>query len=304
MKNIVFTIFFSGLVGMVFANDQYFLDEDVSAISNITSESTAVMEVRNTMLDFINSGLATNHPQARSITYNWRNALQNNWIPWEPLKEEKYKYSMSEISVIDKVFAANGITAIWPNCLPCCFSNGVQRAFPNNEVRQEISYQFGFLRLGYVSSNVLLKHYERVPTVEEVVILFPTDVYDVQTLKRWENLMTGTYLVAVKKHLRATGKSIMQTNGVNPIAPYMEKLVNSLNAPRFNGLEECFDDIGLVGIKVDYSKMWTAEEATRFKNRVLNDEEDLNSNLAKVNLLFNLGNDEYSKMVKQYNGGN
>lgn len=144
-------------------------------------------------------------------------------------------------------------------------------------------------------------------SIDELAYMFKTDVCEVKELNLfefWQKRLLASYLVAVKQYRRKNGLSIVVKNGVNPLSSYMNKLTNGLNAPMLNGINECFSDIGRNDLTVDFSAFPSVSEIATIKNKVMNDEADLNNALIKFHLRIGLGADGYNELVRWYNGGN
>lgn len=294
------------VVGLVLGNlvseahyYQNFTVSEISAVSNIVSTSPAVIEIKQNFIECVQS----QDRLLKGKNYFWFSSLSTNWVKWKNFNPNKF--TESQVHEIDDAFGAAGVCC-FVNYLPRCFTNAVNRTWPSNDTQQAICYKYGRISLtewmgGYPKVKIF--------DLEDLVHAFGSE-FDYKNglarmlcFKTWQKHMTDSYLKSVKQYLRRSGKTITIVNGVNPITPYMESFMVALNAPRLNGLNECFASIGKPELKIDLSTIRSAEWAEELKKSILNDEEDLNYPPNRLYLLINLGNDEYNRLVKEYNGG-
>ena len=104
----------------------------------------------------------------------------------------------------------------------------------------------------------------------------------------------------IKKWLRRQGKSFVTKDGVNPCAVYMERLTAALNAPRFAGLNDWLEEMG-ISERIDLSLFPSEAEVLTLRERILDADEEL-TEYKKTLLHLCLGVDSYNAFVKEYNG--
>lgn len=263
-------------------NSFCFTTNEVVAVSNIVSESAAVMEAKTIFLE--------NYGEVRNFT--WNSILVKNWIPWQPFTPNKY--TKAQLKEIDSAFGSAGVRCrYW--ALPSCFTNEVLSVIRTTAMR-----------------NIALKYHEidwqsiDIYELEEVCLIFNTEIsesYFPNRFKIWQLKAINAYLIEVKRYLHKNGKSFLTKNGVNPLQPYMDKFVSALNAPWLDGVNECFAEIGRVDCTLDLSKLPSDNEIAGIVHEILNFTRPFPTDaLSKFKLLIGLGTDGYNNLVREYNG--
>lgn len=275
-----------GFVHVSFANNWwnhqlYFTTNEVVAVSNIVSESAAVMEAKAIFLAHYN--------KPRYDTWNY--VLSSDYIPGKPSRHTKY--TKEQLKEIDSAFGSVGVRCrYWT--LPSCFTNEVLHG-ENVEMR-----------------NLALKYHEvnwyRVKTfeLEEVCCIFNQEMSKFSFavfFKTWQKKVINAYLIEVKRYLHKNGKSFLTKNGVNPLQPYMDNLVAALNAPMLNGINDCFKAIDRTDCNLDLSKLPSKDEVNKMVNEISIFTSPFPTDARlKLKLLIGLGSEEYNNFVRQYNG--
>ncbi len=258
---------------------------ELSNISNIVSESSAVLEVKQRWLEIAKT----------NTTWKcWRMVLAYNWNENFIKIGRTDKYSKEQLREIDMAFGNAGVRCSMIN-MPCCFTNEVNALWVNSR-RREICYKYRGLRL----QNFAIR-----PNLDDLLFLFETDILNEPPygFNAWKNAMVKSYLVELKAYLRMSGKSLVTKNGVNPMQPYMERFATALNAPKMNGLTECFMEINRQDLSFDFAKYMTDNEIEALKEKFLNfDIIPAYMDRTKTKLLVALGVDGYNQLVRQYNG--
>ena len=268
-KCVVFVVFIAVAlaVGFAFANGNVFRFRE--AVSNINSTSEAVLEVKYIM----------GRTSSLCLPFNIvRNFSDNDKVE------------------VDSVFSLIGGQYLNDD-LPQCFTNYVNSRF------NQISYPTYNAVIMRTRSCIFTKV---KPTMDEAIIMFSelsnANWRDVNQFHFWQNWVKMIYFNELKLWFRKNGKSVIEKNGVNPLAPYMEGLMAALNAPRLEGLNQCFVAIG-INKEVDLSALKSADEINQMKEDVLMANIDLNKDKkAAFDLMVCLGVDGYNEMVRQYNG--
>lgn len=239
------------------------------AVSNLTTTSEAVTKVQNHILNRIT--------KARDV------------LPMMILK-----MSDEEKAEVDAAFAPiNG--KFINNQLPQCYTNYVNDMFPPSKYPTHNSV---VLRTG--------RCFELKPNMEETIDMFGElvnmPIRSISTFRHWQNWMQQNYFQELKLWFRKNGKSVVEKNGVNPLAPYMDGLMAALNAPRLEGLNQCLETIG-IDKKVDLSVLPSTDEINKMREEVLIGNINLTKKWkAAFDLIVCLGVDGYNEMVRQYNG--
>ena len=252
------------------------------AVSNIISDSSAVIEVR----DLLNksSVIGDNYFSIKNFIY-----LNNSFC----------KFGKDDCAEIDKVFGRLGFRiSSGGNLFPICFSNEVDFVFPKNEfpVFNKLANDFHAIQIASMK-----------PAGKEAVDCFPElckrNYRSISSFRQWQSWMQSFYLSELKKWFRKEGKSFVSVDGHSPLVPYMEGFVTSLNASRLNGVNQCFESIGLT-YKVDVSLLPNDKEIEELKYKILNEGFINAKNKEKVlfDLFVTLGIDGYNDFIRQYNG--
>ena len=119
------------------------------------------------------------------------------------------------------------------------------------------------------------------------------------TLDSWKNKILGKAASVIRHRLRDLGKPITTKDGVNPIQDALDRLTETLNAPKMSGLKEwCAEwcpDYRWIDIK------WMSDEELKaYKDDIYYGDRKF-GNAEKFILCAYLGVDEYNKFVKAFN---
>ena len=267
-----------GFVGLVtfnlFAQVMRPTKDDILSVSNIVSESVVVMEAREIWLNEVSKGI---------------------WLDrcWNAIRNKKY--NADEKVEIDKAFGEANVGSPFIE-FPICFTNFVNRRFSNDH-RREMCYRY---------KSWYWPDFSPVPTLEDMMFLFQNDVWHSKSLhfyQVWQKMIVKSYINELKRYLRKQGKSIVVKDGVNPLQPYIERMVAALNSPKMNGLNGCFAEINRSDIMFDFNEVMTDEQIEALKERFLNGSiRQADMNAAKMQLFVALGVNGYNELVRQYNG--
>lgn len=108
-------------------------------------------------------------------------------------------------------------------------------------------------------------------------------------------------VVAVRMYLKKKGKSFVTKNGVNPCAELIKGFNDAVNAPRLDGLDKWFRDMGYPEARLDVTSFPDDATVKAMKDRFISGEEDLTQRWQNI-LRYCLGLEEYNRFVKEYNG--
>jgi len=271
MKKCVVVAVATFMVGSMFAEGENLRFR--TSVSNLTSTSEAVMSVRDVIMDNINHATRV--------------------LPISFIK------NMSDVekAEVDSAFAPlDGY--FYNKSLPQCYTNYVNSRFDPARfpVYNSLAFKTG-----------MCIYSEMKPNMEETIAMFGelsnSGWRNIECFRYWQNWMKKAYFQELKIWFRKNGKSVVEKNGVNPLAPYMDGLMAALNAPRMEGLNQCLETIG-IDKKVDLSVLPSEDKIYEMRESVLIANIDLTKNgKAAFDLMVCLGVDGYNEMVRKYNDG-
>lgn len=108
--------------------------------------------------------------------------------------------------------------------------------------------------------------------------------------------------IAIRHAIRASGKSFVEKDGVNPVQIRIDRISAALNAPRIAGLDAAFRENGMDYGLTFASCLLPDAEIETLRTDVLNGDRQFSSGTGFI-LRTHLGIEAYNAFVKLYNEG-
>ena len=139
-------------------------------------------------------------------------------------------------------------------------------------------------------------------SLEDVVsYLLAPDPLGLTEAESWKQTIKGRVVELARTTLRAEGKSFVVKDGVNPLVAKVQPVVDALNAPACEGLEEALRGLGGNVRDMDRGELKKVVETWRAQVMRGDLGNDAARFLGKISIV--LGADRYNRFVDEYNNG-
>ena len=147
-----------------------------------------------------------------------------------------------------------------------------------------------------------MRAFRRLPPAEQAAICVEKPIFDTDKLKMFRTQVGRALGKLIVPTLRKQGKAVTTgPDGRSPVKEYAERISAALDAPRFAGLQDILDEMG-VDATVDLSYFPSEEKVAAMRDAVLAGTRPLSGKKRFV-LSVCLGTAAYNAFVEAYNGG-
>ena len=152
--------------------------------------------------------------------------------------------------------------------------------------------------LGRFSAGALNKR----PPAERVAVYVEKPLYDAEKLREFRTRVGAALGKLIVPTLRKQGKAVTTgPDGRSPVKEYADRISAALDAPRFAGLQEILDEMG-IDAKIDLSYLPPDEKVAALRDAILAGTRPL-TKLSGRDISLCLGTAAYNAFVEAYNGG-
>ncbi len=157
--------------------------------------------------------------------------------------------------------------------------------------------------MAYETLNGIDRNRRNASAQEMVRVILAPEGMTLQTANHFKKTLKDRAVVLAREKLRREGKSFVAKDGVNPLEQAVKPVVDALNAPLCEGIEEALRGLGCEIADVDRGELrtWAEKNQGEIMMGDVSSVHVINATVGK--LAIALGPDGYNQFVDEYNNG-